>query len=119
VTAAAWQALAGAARVAGFDERSLERVRRYLVRCPGAPFRLEGDAIHVAPLQGVEVIFHANARPRTALVLECPHYDPLPRSKRCASFAAGGGCRRPDARSCPEWLRCVLDDAGAPEGGAR
>ena len=33
----------------------------------------------------------------------CPHYDPMPGSKRCRSYQDGGTCARPDLFLCTEW----------------
>lgn len=33
----------------------------------------------------------------------CPHYVPLPGSKRCQSYQDGGTCSRPDFFLCTEW----------------
>jgi len=33
----------------------------------------------------------------------CPHYSPLPGSKRCQSYQDGGTCARPDLFLCTEW----------------
>jgi hypothetical protein len=35
----------------------------------------------------------------------CPHYRPLPGSKRCVSYDASGICTRDDEFVCVEWLR--------------
>ena len=35
----------------------------------------------------------------------CPHYTPLPGSKRCKDYQEGGTCARPDFFLCTEWER--------------
>ena len=35
----------------------------------------------------------------------CPHYRPLPGSKRCVSYDDSGICTRDDEFVCVEWLR--------------
>lgn len=43
--------------------------------------------------------------PVAASSYSCPHYRPLPASKRCVSYDASGICTRDDEFVCVEWLR--------------
>lgn len=45
------------------------------------------------------------AAPAVALPFTCPHYQPLPGSKRCVSYDDSGICTRDDEFVCVEWLR--------------
>ncbi len=45
------------------------------------------------------------ARTTLPLGFSCPHYDPVPGSKRCKSYLDGGACTRPDQLMCVEWLK--------------
>lgn len=56
----------------------------------------------------------------------CPHYAPVPGSKRCQSYQDGGTCSRPDFFLCTEWEKrnrnrlpvARRDDNGAAAGAA-
>jgi hypothetical protein len=52
----------------------------------------------------------------------CPHYDPVPGSKRCRQYLDGGACARPDEFMCLEWLKAnghaVPPPASAPEAAS-
>jgi hypothetical protein len=41
----------------------------------------------------------------TASRIECPKYEALRNSKRCANFVDGGACALPEELMCIEWLR--------------
>ena len=46
-----------------------------------------------------------NPAPPPPAPFTCPHYTPLPGSKRCKDYQEGGTCTRPDMFLCSEWLK--------------
>jgi len=48
---------------------------------------------------------YTGGAPGPTRTFSCPHYDPLPGSKRCRSYLEGGACARPDEFMCVEWLK--------------
>lgn len=48
----------------------------------------------------------------------CPHYAPVPGSKRCQSYHDGGTCARPDFFLCTEWEKRNRQRLPAPKTSA-
>lgn len=47
----------------------------------------------------------------------CPHYSPLPDSRRCRNYLDNGACSRPDELMCSEWLKAngqAVQEKAAP-----
>ena len=57
-------------------------------------------------------------RPEGSGGFTCPHYEPVPGSKRCRHYLKNGACARPDEFMCVEWLKVnghrVPEPAGEP-----
>jgi len=45
------------------------------------------------------------SRESSSGAFSCPHYSPLPGSKRCKDYLKGGACARADEFMCVEWLK--------------
>ena len=50
-------------------------------------------------------LFKQRAEPKSPRRVECPHYSPIPDSRRCRHYLDSGGCDRPDELMCREWLK--------------
>ena len=50
-------------------------------------------------------LFKQRAEPKSLRRVECPHYSPIPDSRRCRHYLTNGGCGRPDELMCREWLK--------------
>ena len=89
--------VAARARAAGWDEDAVSLLLAWLPRrAPDTPFCITDSR--------AELELHGEVH----LVIRrfiCPDYEPLPGSRRCRSFIAGGGCSRPEHPVCIEWQR--------------
>ena len=50
-------------------------------------------------------LFKQRGVPKSPRRVECPHYSPIPDSRRCRHYLDSGGCDRPDELMCREWLK--------------
>ena len=50
-------------------------------------------------------LFTQREQGKAAHRVECPHYSPVPDSRRCRHYLTNGGCDRPDELMCREWLK--------------
>lgn len=85
------------ARAEGFDDEAVALLVAWLPRrAPDGPLLITGSRIELQLHGEVQLVIRR---------FICPDYEPLPGSRRCRSFIAGGGCSRPDHPVCVEWQR--------------